>query len=100
MKLNRAIYRTCADCGNEFVISPKFQEYIEENGLKLPRRCKECRTRRKESYEVKVCADCGTEFTITQNEHKFYAERGLTEPKRCPDCRRKKHERSTEAEKS
>lgn len=96
MKANRAIYRTCADCGKEFVISPKFQDYIEENNLKLPKRCRDCRTSRREAYEVKTCVECGNEFTLTQNEHKFYTERGLTEPKRCPDCRKKKYERNSE----
>lgn len=96
MKTNRVIYRTCTDCGKEFIISPKFQDYIEENNLRLPKRCKECRGNRKMAYEVKKCMSCGDEFVITQNEHKFYSERGLTEPKRCQDCRRKRNERSTE----
>lgn len=96
MKANRAIYRTCADCGGEFVISPKFQDFIEENNLKLPKRCKDCRHTRKEVFETRKCLMCEGEFTITHNESKFYAERGLTEPKRCPDCRKKRHERDSE----
>lgn len=96
MKANRAIYRTCSDCGAEFIISPRFQDYLEENGLKLPKRCKACRDSRKEAYETKKCVDCGNDFVITQNEHKFYSERGLTEPKRCPECRQKrKYERNS-----
>lgn len=97
VKPNRAICRTCSDCGSEFTISSKFQKYVEENGLKLPKRCKKCRDLRKKPYRIKTCIECSSEFTITQNEHKFYAERGLTEPKRCPNCRQdKKYERNTE----
>ena len=96
MKSNRAIYRTCADCGKEFIISPKFQDYIEENNLKLPKRCKECRDNRREAHEVRECVVCGNEFVITHNEHRFYSERGLTEPKRCFDCRKKRNERNPE----
>jgi DNA-directed RNA polymerase subunit RPC12/RpoP len=92
----RAIYRTCSDCGKEFIISPKFQEKIEENDLKLPKRCKECRDNRKVAKDTRICADCGEEFTITVNEHKFYEERGLTEPKRCKNCRKNKNGRSEE----
>ena len=93
MSATRAIYRTCSECGERFVIGPSFQDYIEENNLKLPRRCKNCRELRKKEYEVRKCVTCGNDFTITQNEYKFYSERGLSIPLRCHDCRRKRHER-------
>ena len=96
MKTNRTIYRACADCGKEFTISPKFQEFIEENDLKLPKRCKDCRHTRKEVHETRKCLMCDGEFIITQNESKFYTERGLSKPRRCPDCRKKRHERDSE----
>ncbi len=99
MKSNsRTIYRTCVDCGNEFAISPRLQEFIEENNLKLPKRCKECRDLRKQAFETKKCVDCGNDFVITHNEHKFYEERGLTEPKRCHDCRKIRNERRAKEE--
>lgn len=93
MEKRRAIYRDCVECGQEFTISPKFQEYVEENGLKLPKRCRKCRDSRKEPYKTEVCVDCGNEFVITVNEHKFYIERGFVDPKRCPMCRSKKHDK-------
>ena len=86
----RVIYRNCVDCGKEFAIGLGFQRHIAEQGLKLPKRCKECRTERRKAHAVKQCVDCGEAFTITRNEHKYYTERGLTEPKRCPDCRAKR----------
>lgn len=94
-KLNRSIRRRCLDCGEEFMISPRSQEYYQENDLALPKRCKKCRNTRKEVCEVRTCIDCGAEFTINMNQKKFYLERGLNTPKRCPECIRKKHERYT-----
>lgn len=89
---SRVIHRICVDCGEEFVIGLAFQKHIEENNLKLPKRCKECREDRRVAHAVKQCVDCGEAFTITRNEHKYYKERGLTEPKRCLACRKKRHE--------
>lgn len=102
MNANRVVRRTCMDCGEEFVISPKFQDYIEENGLKLPKRCPNCRATRKTVTTTKVCVECGNEFGLTANEIKYYSERGLTEPKRCAECRSRRRrnrggERSAEA---
>lgn len=88
----RVIHRTCVDCGKEFVIGLGFQKHIEDNGLKLPKRCKECREDRRVAYSVKQCVDCNEPFTITRNEHRYYEERGLTEPKRCLACRQKRRE--------
>ena len=87
---NRVIYRTCVDCGKEFAIGLAFQKHIEEQGLKLPKRCKECRENRRVAHVVKQCVDCGEAFAITRNEHKYYEERGLSEPKRCKACRDKR----------
>lgn len=92
-KPNRLIRRRCSDCGEELVISPRSQEYYQENGLALPKRCKKCRSARKEVCETRTCVDCGAEFTINMNQKKFYSERGLDTPKRCPECISKKHER-------
>ena len=94
MGANRIINRTCADCGTDFAISKKFQDYIEENNLKLPKRCKKCRDARKNQYKELECVECGKTFVITLNEHNFYEERGLSEPKRCHECRSARHERA------
>ena len=38
----------CQDCGNEFVFTAGEQEFYKEKGLdNEPKRCKECRNRRK-----------------------------------------------------
>lgn len=38
----------CQDCGNEFVFNAGEQEFYKEKGLdNEPKRCKECRNRRK-----------------------------------------------------
>lgn len=38
----------CQDCGNEFVFTAREQEFYKEKGLdNEPKRCKECRNKRK-----------------------------------------------------
>ena len=38
----------CQDCGNEFVFTAGEQEFYKQKGLdNEPKRCKECRNRRK-----------------------------------------------------
>ena len=38
----------CQDCGNEFVFTAGEQEFYKEKGLdNEPKRCKECRNKRK-----------------------------------------------------
>lgn len=38
----------CQDCGNEFVFTAGEQDFYKEKGLdNEPKRCKECRNRRK-----------------------------------------------------
>ena len=66
----------CADCGNTFVFSSGEQEFYAGRGLtNEPRRCKDCRSSRKEQrgggvssrpremYPA-VCANCGTETEV------------------------------------
>lgn len=44
----------CADCGNEFVFSVGEQAFYKEKGLlNVPKRCKDCRNKRKEKYSKK-----------------------------------------------
>ena len=39
---------TCKDCGKEFIFTVGEQEFYKEKGLdNEPKRCKECRNRRK-----------------------------------------------------
>ena len=44
-----AKYLTCSDCNNIFIVSEKEAKWYKDKGMKLPKRCKECRSRRKSS---------------------------------------------------
>lgn len=37
----------CSDCGNDFVFTAREQEFYEERNFSEPKRCKECRDKRK-----------------------------------------------------
>ncbi len=41
--------KTCIEpgCGQQFVIEERERAYFERNGLQQPKRCKDCRARRK-----------------------------------------------------
>ena len=61
----------CVDCGNEFVFTAGEQEFYAEKGLtNEPKRCKDCRTERKNATRrervmyTSVCAVCGGEAKI------------------------------------
>jgi CxxC-x17-CxxC domain-containing protein len=64
----------CEDCGQEFVFSREEQEFYAARGFQAPKRCKPCRSRRKEQrggrgfgqrqMYAAVCADCGQETTV------------------------------------
>lgn len=38
---------TCSDCGEAFSFSEREQEFFREKGFSEPKRCKNCRDRRK-----------------------------------------------------
>jgi CxxC-x17-CxxC domain-containing protein len=38
----------CLDCGQDFVFSEKEQAFFEEKGFSTPKRCRECRTARRD----------------------------------------------------
>ncbi|RLG23838.1 cytochrome C551 [Methanosarcinales archaeon] len=38
---------TCQDCGEEFIFTAGEQEFFEEKGFDEPKRCKECRDKKK-----------------------------------------------------
>lgn len=63
----------CQDCGAEFAFTVGEQEFYKEKGFKNePKRCPECRRKRKrERYGGRerkmhtiVCAECGTEAQV------------------------------------
>lgn len=86
------ITAVCKDCGTEFEISVKEQLFAQEDkGFVLPKRCKNCRDKRKEQSKHIVCVECGEVFEFTANEQEFFAKNGFKEPKRCKNCRGKKN---------
>lgn len=38
---------TCSDCGETFTFTTREQEFFREKGFSEPKRCKNCRDRRK-----------------------------------------------------
>lgn len=41
----------CIDCGEEFIITEGEAKYMEDRGYPLPKRCKDCRKKRKAQKE-------------------------------------------------
>lgn len=39
---------TCVDCGQEFILTVGEQDFYKRNNLAEPKRCSECRARRKQ----------------------------------------------------
>ena len=37
----------CQDCGKDFIFTESEQKFYEEKGFTLPKRCKDCRNKRK-----------------------------------------------------
>lgn len=61
----------CKDCGKSFTLSIGEQKFYEEKGLSHPIRCKDCRLKRKASFEKKeetVKETSSTKKTMTQKE--------------------------------
>lgn len=90
----------CSDCGQEFVHSAEDQaRYVERGLTNEPKRCRDCRQKRKassgrpsrgsdgpprESFKV-ICAECGVETTVP---FKPAEDR----PVYCRDCYRTKRQ--------
>lgn len=47
---NDDIWLKCQDCGKKFKYSIHFQTVVAENGWAAPKRCRDCRALRKNSY--------------------------------------------------
>jgi DNA repair exonuclease SbcCD ATPase subunit len=52
----------CRQCGKDFVFTKAEQEFYEEKGFELPRRCKECRSTQQTPSGHLSCSKCGTEL--------------------------------------
>lgn len=83
----------CIDCGQEFVFTAGEQAFYSDKGLlNEPRRCPDCRNRRRQEREQGVqypiiCAECGRESTVP-----FVPREDR--PVYCEDCYRRRRERS------
>jgi chromosome segregation ATPase len=62
---NSDIKITCRQCGKEFVFTKAEQEFYEQKGLSQPRRCKECRSGKRDETQHLTCAQCGAELDGT-----------------------------------
>lgn len=43
----------CKDCGENFTVSAKEQEWYYDKGFELPKRCPRCRKNKKDRYNGK-----------------------------------------------
>lgn len=43
----------CIDCNKPFTLTPSHVKWFMDRGLELPKRCKECRTKRRNEKEGK-----------------------------------------------
>lgn len=44
----------CQDCGKEFEFTVRDQEFYKEKGFSEPKRCKDCREKRKQERATKT----------------------------------------------
>lgn len=86
----------CIDCGKEFEFSPAEQKYYVEKGFSFPKRCPECRDKKKADITKITCVDCGVEFEINGYEKEYFAKKGYELPKRCRSCRDFKKKKNEE----
>lgn len=93
----KTITINCCDCGRTFSVNPAEQNFFKRKGLNLPKRCPECREKRKK-VETRICVDCGAEFTITRTNLEYFKRIGMHAPKRCEECRKNKREHNAEME--
>lgn len=42
----------CQDCGEEFIFNEAEQKFYEEKGFAQPKRCRLCRQKRKEKFNL------------------------------------------------
>lgn len=101
----------CVECGEEFVFTAGEQAFYSDKGLlNEPRRCPDCRNRRRQEREEGVeypiiCAACGKEATVPFVPHEgrpVYCEacyreiRSKRGPRREPRFRKKRPRQKAE----
>ncbi len=87
-----SVYETCSCCGERFEIPLSEQDFFNNLGYPLPKRCRKCRKGRNEHTDF-VCVDCGEHFQMSASEMDYYNRNNLFVPKRCPDCRKARKQR-------
>lgn len=64
--------RKCVDCGKEFTLSDSEEKFYKDKNLALPKRCKECRDRRKQQkrndFKPQRRGESESDKPISQNE--------------------------------
>ena len=43
----------CRDCGKDFVVNAGEQKWLKEKGLLMPKRCRDCRVKKRAEYYAK-----------------------------------------------
>lgn len=86
----------CIDCGKEFDFPPAEQKFYIEKGFSFPKRCPECRNKKKADVIKITCVDCGVEFEINGYEKEYFEKKGYELPKRCRSCREFKKKKNEE----
>ena len=49
--------RQCVDCGGEFTFTAGEQEYYRDKGLQEPKRCADCRAKKRAEKELRTRKD-------------------------------------------
>lgn len=51
----------CKECGQEFEVSAKEEKFFKDKGLETPKRCRECRLKRRIERERRFGNEVGKE---------------------------------------
>ena len=82
---------TCTDCGQLWTWSSREQDWFQQHNLReTPKRCRLCRSSKRERYqgaEERVCAVCYQIFRMPKDLVAEIERKGWTIPLRCRPCR-------------
>lgn len=86
-----AVYakKVCKFCGNNFTISEKDAQALQEKGFPLPERCKPCNDLKKDIL-ILECHKCNTLFEFSAMEEQILKKKfgeNYKRPKKCKICR-------------
>lgn len=60
--MKEEIRKNCIDCGQEFVLTPNQQIFYTSRGWIYPKRCKNCRERKKQDFQKKADEETARQF--------------------------------------